>query len=149
MKYLFLTILMLATSPLFAAEPPCPAKAAWNVDGHTYVIENRSLKNGVEVVIAFLRSCTSEAAKRGGSRYTKDDFRNALAGEHFHLVFAKPQMIEVMEKRVEVAELAHASGAIWVKSGDSVRRFSKYDFKSERAFDKWLREAEKRMPPGK
>src|SRR5947207_573938 len=142
------------------------------------------MKEGVEVVLGGLRSCTSEtvpaggvgctrdapteerrggrgraevghagaragvrrsavAPEAGGLGYTRDDLKKARAGDHFRLVFGKARSVEVMNKPVEVTELVVASGAIWVRSGDKIRRFAKYQFKHQQAFEAWLRDAAK------
>lgn len=133
-------VLFAAAVARAAEEPPT---ATWTVEGKTYRLTKDGLKNGAPAVIEFLGSCSTETAPRGGGDYTKDDWKTARSGEHFHIVFCKPQTVRVMDAPVAVDELVFSSGAIWVRSGDKFRRFAKYDFKKSQAFEAWLRNAPK------
>src|SRR5262245_47944573 len=128
MRFVLGSVLVLFAASAQAAEDP--PKATWAVDGTTYVFAKDSMKDGVKVVLGFLGSCHSETAASpiAGKDYTKDDLKKARTGDHFHLVFGKPQKVEVMNKPVEVTELVVSSGAIWVRSGETIRRFTKYEF---------------------
>jgi hypothetical protein len=132
-------LLVLFAGVARAAE--APPKATWTVEGKTHELAKESLKEGVPAVFGFLGSCSAETVPGGGKDYTKDDLKMARAGDHFRLVFGKAQTVEVMNKPVEVEELVVSSGAIWVRSGNKVRRFAKYDFKKGQAFEAWLRNA--------
>ncbi len=139
MRVALIPVLVLFGTVARAAEDP--PKATWTVEGNTYEFAKEGMKDGVKVVFAFLGSCSTETAPRTGTGYTSDDLKKARAGEHFHLVFGKAQLVEVMGKPVEVTELVFSSGAIWVRSEKQIRRFAKYDFRKWQAFDTWLREA--------
>jgi hypothetical protein len=87
-----------------------------------------------------LESCHDE------SLYQADELKKAEQGDHVRLVFPKPITVTVMRERVEVRELVFRwplnTGVFWVRTGDTWRRYSKYEFQKEEPFAAWFRQAQ-------
>ena len=94
----------------------------------------------VQRTLGLLESCHDE------SLFEADELKKALQGDHVRLVFSKPVTAEVLNKKVEFAELVFRlplnTGVFWVRNGDTWRRYSKYEFQKEEPFEAWLRQAQ-------
>ena len=146
MRCVLMTLLVFTAAKTSAADDP--AKATWTVDGKTYKFAKEGMKEGEKVVLAFLESCLAgDESGRDGKAYTEKDFKKAAAGDHFHIVFCNPQKVTVMSKPVEVTELVFSAGSLWVRSGDKIQRFAKYDPKKTDAFLAWRQDAAKSKSP--
>ena len=94
----------------------------------------------MKATLGLLESCCSE------SLYEADELKKAEQRDHVRLVFAKPIAVTVISEKVEVSELIFrlplTTGVFWLRSGDKVRRYSKYQSRKEKPFVAWLREAQ-------
>jgi hypothetical protein len=108
--------------------------------GKKVVFPDKAVADGVKATLGLLESCTSE------SLYEADELKKAEQADHIRLVFAKPITATVMEEKVAFSELVFRlplnTGVFWLRSGDKVRRYSKYAPQKERPFVVWLREAQ-------
>ena len=94
--------------------------------------------------MALLESCHSEAWP-GPNPPTGKDVKKVLLKDHVRLVFAKPITARVVNENVEFSELVFGAGAFWLRSGDKVRRYTKYEYEKYKPFEEWDRQA----PPAK
>jgi len=115
-------------------------KATGTMDGKKVTFPEKGVADGVKATVGLLESCSSE------SLYEADEFKKAQQEDHVRLVFAKPITVTVMREKVEISELVFRlplnTGVFWLRSGDKVRRYSKYRFQREEPFAAWLREAQ-------
>jgi hypothetical protein len=129
-------IVLLAAMAQAADEMP---KAYGTIDGKRVKFPDKGLADGVKATVGLLESCHSE------SLYQADELKKALKGDHIRLVLAKPVTANVVDKKIEISELVFRlpmnTGVFWVRSGDTWRRYSKYEFQKEEPFKAWLREA--------
>lgn len=117
--------------------------ATWKIDGEVHKFTRRSLADGEDVVCRFLGSCSDGPEALSESTHTRIDLLLAREGEHFRIVFGRPRPVEVMRLRLQVDEIVFANGAVWVRQGNWVGRYAKYQFKESERFRLWLRVAEK------
>lgn len=133
---LLTTILMLAAGSGPAAEPP---QATGILDGKPIVFAQRTVPVGAKAALALLESCHDE------SLFAAEELRTAERGDHLRLVFAEPISVTIQGERLPAAEvvlrLPTRTGVFWVRSGEKVRRFAKYEFEHERPFAAWFDEA--------
>jgi hypothetical protein len=130
-------VVVLTANACWAEDAP---RASGRLDGKGVKFPEKSVADGVKATVGLLESCHSE------SRYQADEFKKALKGDHVRLVFAKPGTASVNDERIEFSELVFRlptnTGVFWVRTGDTWRRYSKYEFEKEKPFAAWLREAE-------
>ena len=133
-----LTVVVLFTAVAQGADGA--PQVSGTLDGKPVKFPKKGLADGVKATVGLLESCHSESV------YQADEFKKALKGDHVRLVCAKPITARVMEKEVEIAELVFRlpmnTGVFWVRTGDKWRRYSKYEFPKEQAFEAWLRQAQ-------
>ncbi|MFO0808901.1 MAG: hypothetical protein U0746_09785 [Gemmataceae bacterium] len=115
-------------------------KASGMLNGQRLKFPEKGVANGVKATIGLLASCHDE------SLFAADELKKALLGDHVRLEFPKPVTAEVMNKKVEFSELVFRrplnTGVFWVRSGDTWRRYTKYEFPKEKPFVAWLAEAQ-------
>lgn len=115
-------------------------KATGAVDSKKVTFPEEGVADGVKATVGLLESCCDK------SLYQADEFKKAQQGDHVRLVFAKPTQVTVMGEKVEVSELVFRlpleTGVFWVRSGDEVRRYAKYQCQKEEPFVAWLRKAQ-------
>jgi hypothetical protein len=130
-------VLLVAAVAVGAADVP---KATGTRDGKPVKVPEKGLADGVKATLGLLESCHDE------SLFEADELKKALQGDHVRLVFPKPVTAEVLNKKVEFAELVFRlplnTGVFWVRNGDTWRRYSKYEFQKEEPFEAWLRLAQ-------
>jgi hypothetical protein len=116
------------------------SKASGTLGGRAVRFPRQAVKDGVTAAVGLLESCHDS-----GKGYSKEDWQKAQAGDHVLLVLAKPRTVTVLGRKVEVAQLLVtfplSAGVIWVRSGEEVLRFAKYEFPKERPLTTWLRQA--------
>jgi hypothetical protein len=115
-------------------------KATGTLEGKKVKFPEKGIASGVKATVSLLESCSDE------SLYQADELKKAQQGDHVQLVFAKPILVTVMGEKVEVSELVFRlprnTGVFWLRSGNKVRRYAKYQFQKEEPFAAWLREAQ-------
>jgi hypothetical protein len=134
-----LALLILVSAAVARGEDDAP-KVTGTLDGKQLKFPDKGVADGVKATVALLASCHDE------SLFEADELKKALKGDHIRLVFAKPISAEVMGKKVEFSELVFRrplnTGVFWVRAGDKWRRYAKYEFPKEKAFEAWLGEAQ-------
>jgi hypothetical protein len=132
-------VLLFAAVAVGAADGP---KATGTRDGKPVKFPEKGLADGVKATLGLLESC------HDSSLFDDDELKKAFEGDHVRLVFPKPVTAEVVNKKVEFAELVFRlpinTGVFWVRNGEIWRRYSKYEPKKVEAFEAWLREAQPR-----
>jgi hypothetical protein len=110
------------------------------LDGKQLKFPTKGIGDGVKATVGLLESCCDESLFEAG------ELKKALQGNHVRLVFPKPITAEVMNKKIEFSELVFRrplnTGVFWVKTGDTWRRYSKYEFLREEPFAAWLRQGQ-------
>jgi hypothetical protein len=109
------------------------------------------------LAVALLGSCHTETTLHFGK---KENWDEALKGDHILITFAKPRVFSVndqqdsaKESELEAAEILVPIGpnsspkAIYVRSGERYRAFAKYEFQILDAFQKQLRSMLPLNPP--
>src|SRR4051812_22639756 len=136
MRRLAIVAWVLAIGAATAGDAP---RATGRLNGKLVTFPEAGTAAGAAAVIGLLESCHDE------SQYDAAELTAAQRGDHVRLMFARPMTATVLDKRVDASELILRlplnTGVFWLRSGDAVRRFSKYDFPKERAVTDWLREA--------
>jgi hypothetical protein len=124
--------------------PPDPTKVPNVVgvfDGKPIEFALDVRENVANAAIDLLRSC-----HHSDSTATKNGWDNALKKPHLRVTFAKPRSVDVLDETVEVPELVVtfplSTGGLWVRSGDKVLYFAKYEYPTSQKLEAWLREAE-------
>lgn len=111
-----------------------PPRATGTLDGKPLTFP----ADGVPAAVGLLESCHDE------SLYSAAERMKAEQGDHIRVVFPSPITVTVMEKKLEVSELVFRrplnTGVFWVRAGDTWRRYAKYEFPKEKAFEAWLRQ---------
>jgi hypothetical protein len=114
-------------------------KASGTLDGKKARFPAKSLADGVKASIRLLQSCHNE------SSYSGAELRKAEQGDYVRFVFAKSITVVVMGEKVELSEvvvrLPLNTGVIWVRSGEKMRRYSKFEPEENKRFVSWLRQA--------
>jgi hypothetical protein len=142
MRFVAITSLILFGTTLRAADDS--VLASRTVDGKTNYVTKEGTKGGTAFALEFLGSCSyGENVAASGKEYTRDDFNKSRTGDHSHLELGEARTVRVMNEPVEVSELVVAAGSIWVRSGDKVQRFAKYDHMKALAYETWLDKAPK------
>jgi hypothetical protein len=85
------------------------------------------------LVIALLGDCHTENPRKA----TKEQWDNALKGDHLRVQFAKPRKFAVSGEPEEVdadeivvpISASQAPDCVYVRSGDGYRAFAKYEYK--------------------
>ena len=138
MRITLLPVLLFVASACHAANDD--VKASGTLGGTELQFPAKDLAEGVKATIGLLESCSSE------SLYQADEFKKAQQGDHIRLVFAKPITVTGMREEVEVSELVFRlpvnTGMFWLRSGDKVRQYAKYEFQKVKPFESWLRKAQ-------
>jgi hypothetical protein len=115
-------------------------KASAVLDGKKVQFPAKGVAEGVKATIGLLESCSSEGV------YDAAELKKAEDGDHVRLVFAKPITVRPVNEKVEFSELVFRlpinTGVFWLRSGDKVRRFTKFQYSKEKPFQDWLREAQ-------
>jgi hypothetical protein len=115
-------------------------KATGTLNGKRLRFPEKGLADGLKATVGLLESCHDK------SLYEADERRKAEQGDHIRWVFPKPITVRVLNEEVKVSELVFRrplnTGVFWVRSGDKWRRYSKYEFPKEQAFEAWLRQAQ-------
>src|SRR5258708_4247287 len=110
-------------------------KASGTLDGTKVRFPAKSIAEGVKATITLLESCHS--INDGTIPYTDADLKNAQQGDHVRLVFAKP--FKVFDGKVEVSELVFTqpmnTAVFWLRSGEKVGRYTKFEYQKGRAFE--------------
>jgi hypothetical protein len=149
MRCIGIPAMLLIAALVFGADAPPKAndtvvvddlpKASGILDGKKVKFPEKGIADGVKATIGLLESCRDE------SLYNADELKKAKQGDHVRLLFAKPVSVTVMNKKIEVLELVFRlplnTEVFWLRSGNKVRRYSKYEFRKEKPFVAWLREA--------
>lgn len=95
---------------------------------------------GLKGAVALLESCRDE------SLYEPDERLQAERGDHIRLVLPTPLSARVLDEQIEFSELVFrlplTTGVFWVRSGDTWRRYSKYEPQKEMPFHTWLGQAQ-------
>jgi hypothetical protein len=144
--------MLLAAAANAADDPPQVAAAVHAVDdspkargrlaGKPVKFPEKGIAEGVIATISLLESCSDQ------SLFQADEFKKAEQGDHVRLVFAKPVTATLMAEKIAVSELVFrlplSTGVFWVRSGDTWRRYSKYESQRARQFSVWLRKANRR-----
>ena len=115
-------------------------QASGTLDGKQVEFPDQGLADGVKAAVGLLESCHDE------SLYEADELKKAEKGDHVRLLFPKPITVMVMGEKVEVSQLVFRrplnTGVFWVRTRDKWRRYSKYEFRKEKPFEAWLRQAQ-------
>jgi len=134
---LAMLVLLFAAVAVGAADAP---KATGTRGGKPVKFPEKGLADGVKATLGLLESC------HDSSQFDADELKKALQGDHVQLVFPEPVTAEVLDKKVEFAELVFRlpidTGVFWVRNGEIWRRYSKYEPKKVEAFEAWLRQAQ-------
>jgi hypothetical protein len=143
MQHTLLPVLLLvAAVPQGPGEVVEGPSATGKLDGKKVRFPAKTIEQGVKATVELLESCCSH--DDGSIPYTVAELKNAQAGDHVRLVFPKP--ITVFGGKVEVSELIFTqpsnTGVFWLRSGDKVRRYTKFQFQKQKAFEMWLRQAQ-------
>ncbi len=129
-----------AAKPQVTDETP---KASGKLDGKRVWYSSDTIAEGVKATTALLESCHD--CSDDTVRYTATDLKKAQEGDHIRLVFAKPITVKVCDHEFKVTELVLTqplnTGVFWLRSGDTVRRCSKYEFDKEKPFLAWRGQA--------
>jgi hypothetical protein len=137
MRTAILVILVLVTVAACRAEDV--PKATGVLEGKKVMFPEKGIAGGVKATIALLESCHDE------SLYQADELKKAQRGDYLHLMFPRPITATIMREKVKVSELIFRlptnTGVFWLRSGNTWRRYTKYEFQKERPFAAWLREA--------
>jgi hypothetical protein len=144
-----LAMLLFAAAAFAADNPPKPSdtvavddlpKASGRLDGKAVHFPRQTVKDGIKAALGLLASC-----HHSEDPHSKDEWKKAQEGNHVLLVLARPQTVTVLGEKVEVSQLVVtfplSSGSIWVRSGNKVLRFAKYEFQKEQPLTAWLRQA--------
>jgi hypothetical protein len=138
MRFTLVPVLLFVATVSHAADDAI--KASGTLEGKKVQFPAKGVTEGMKATIGLLESCRSE------SLYDADELKKAEKGDHVRLVFAKPLTVTVLNDKVEFSELVLSlplnTGVFWLRSGDKVRRYSKYEFQKENPFVAWLREAQ-------
>jgi hypothetical protein len=138
MRFTLVPVLLFVATVCSGAEDA--TKANGTLDGKKVNFPAKGVAEGVKATIGLLESCHDE------SLYDAEELKKAEKGDHVRLVFAKPITVTVLNDNVEFSELVLSlplnTGVFWLRSGDKVRRYSKYEFQKEKPFVAWLSEAE-------
>jgi hypothetical protein len=138
MRYALAPLILLAAAVAHGADDA--PKVTGTLDGKSLTFPEEGIADGVKATIGLLESCHSE------SLYEADERTKAEHGDHLRLVFARPVPVTVMEETFDVSELVFRrplnTGVFWVRSGDTWRRYSKYEPAKEEPFETWLRQAQ-------
>ena len=115
-------------------------KATGTLDGKGVKFPEKGVADGVKAAVGLLESCHDESV------YQADELDKARKGDHVRLVLPRPITAEVMNEKIEFSEMVFRlplnTGVFWVRVGvDRWRRYSKYEFRKEKPFVVWLREA--------
>jgi hypothetical protein len=148
MQFILAPVLLFAAATCQGADDASSGddapKASRIVDGMALPFDPKGVADGVTATLALLESCHSEAWP-GKNPPTDEDVKKVLLKDHVRLVFAKPITARVMNEEVEFSELVFGAGAFWLRSGDKVRRYAKYEYEKYKPFQEWHRQT----PPAK
>jgi hypothetical protein len=142
MRLVLIPVLLLAAAPSRGADDA--PKASRIVDGMALPFDPKGVADGVKATLALLESCHSDDWS-GPNPPTVDDVTKVLRGDHVRVVFAKPITVRVLNEKVEFSELVFGAGAFWLRSGDKVLRYTKYEHDQYKLFQTWHRQP----PPAK
>jgi hypothetical protein len=138
MRSVLLGVFLLGAATAYGADDA--PKATGTLDGKKVKFPEKGIADGVKSTVGLLESCCDE------SLFDAAEFKKAEQGDHVRLGFAKPITVTVMREKVEVSELLFClplnTGVFWLRFGNKVRRYSKYEFQKEKPFVAWLREAQ-------
>jgi hypothetical protein len=138
MRLVLFAILVMVPATAFGTD--AAPKATGTQAGKKIKFPEKGIAAGVKATIDLLESCHDE------SLYQFDELKKAERGDHVRLVFAKPITVWVMNEHVKVSELIFRlpinTGVFWVRFGDKVRRYSKYEIQKVNPFEAWLTEAQ-------
>jgi hypothetical protein len=137
MRFILAPVLLFAAATCQGADDAPMASRV--VDGMKLPFDPKGVGEGVKATLALLESCHS-AAWPGPKPPTSDDVKKVLEGDHVRLVFAKPITARVMNEKVEFSQLVFGAGAFWLRSGDKVLRYTKYEHGKWKAFQEWYRQ---------
>lgn len=138
MRSAILLIFAIATPAVRGAD--LPARAAGVLDGQKVKFPAKEITNGVKATLGLLESCHDK------SLYDAEEFKKARKGEHIRVIFPKAVPVTVMDEKLKISELVFRlpihTGVFWVRSQSKWRRYSKFEFPKQQAFEKWLDTAE-------
>jgi hypothetical protein len=137
MRLTLIPVLLFAASTCRGADDA--PKASRIVDGMALPFDPKGVAAGVQATLALLESCSSEAWP-GPKPPTADDVNKVLQGDHVRVVFAKPVTVKVLNEKVEFRELVFGAGAFWLRSGEKVVRYTKYEHDKFKPFHAWHRQ---------
>jgi hypothetical protein len=114
-------------------------KANGTLNGKKVQFPAKSLTAGVKATVDLLGSCADESV------YTDAQLKKAEQADHIRLLFAKPIRVTVMNEQIAVSELVFSqpmnTAVFWVRAGNKIRRYSKFEFSKQKPFEVWLRQA--------
>ena len=100
---------------------------------------DKGIAESLKATVGLLKSC------HDSSDYQASEFEKAQKGDHVRLMFAKPITVTVMRERLEVTEfvlrLPTNAGVFWLRTGNKVRRYTKYEPQKVEPFAAWLMKA--------
>ncbi len=135
MRCIVAAVVVWFAAPLAADESP---RASGRLEAKPLAFAQKGIADGVKATIGLLESCHDE------SLYQADEFKKAEQGDHVRLVFARPITAKVMNEKIAFSELVFRlpmnTGVFWVRTGDTWRRYAKYEFPKEAPFTAWLRQ---------
>jgi hypothetical protein len=138
MRSVLLGVFVLVATTAYGADDA--PKATGTLEGKKVKFPQNGIADGVKSIVGLLESCCDE------SLYNADELKKAEQGDYVRVVFAKPITVTVMSEKVEVSELLFRlplnTGVFWLRSGNKVRRYSKYKPQKEKPFVAWLKEAQ-------
>ncbi|MHC5540419.1 hypothetical protein ACYOEI_19535 [Singulisphaera rosea] len=138
MKNALLVLFSLATATVYGAENTL--KVTGVRDAKKVAFSENDAADGVRVVVDLGESCHDE------SPFQSDEFENAPRGDHVWLEFSRPTAVKIMGEKIEIAELVLRlptnTGVFWLRSGNKVRRFTKFEPQKVQPFGDWFKEAQ-------
>ena len=115
-------------------------KATGIRDAKKVKFPDKGIADGLKATVGLLESCRDASESQAG------EFEKAQQEDHVRLVFAKPITVTVLDEKIDVTELVFRlpmnTGVFWLRTGNQVRRFTKYEPQKVEAFEAWLREAQ-------
>ena len=146
MRLFVIPILLISAVSSLAAEEPI--QASGRIEGAKVKFPAKSLDLGARATLVFLESCHD--ASDDSIKYTEDDLKKALAGNHIRLEFAVPRKATVLDEELQIKELIFTfpigRGVFWLRGvsakGETIHRATKFEFDKQKHFEEWLREAQ-------
>jgi hypothetical protein len=142
MRCVLIAVVLLPTA-IWGGADDLP-KVTGILGGKKVKFPDKELATAAKATVALLESCHS--LDDGSNCYTIEDLEKARKGNHVRLMFAKPITVAVLGDSFRVTELVFTQpsniGVFWLRSGDKVRRATKYEFEKQKPVDAWLSQAQ-------